>query len=349
MPTNMTSWTQALLGNHMLLSSHDAEEVRMRVAALLNDHVLEPGGATLAAKLHGVQADALSLWRLEYGEAVSVKETRPGGEFLIVQLPLTGTVTVQCDEGQWSVSPGTGLIMPSSVPHQLSWEAGAAQIILKVPLQRLHEQYFGLTGSTSRGPLRFDREITLKATDGEQWSALLRYFCEQVAQPHALGWLKVKTAEEALIRHLLCAQSATLRTHFLGEDSIQVPQRLQRARAYIEAHLSDDITLDDIARHSNTSPRTLTRMCRLQYGVSPMQLVRDLRLDQIRQALINATVDNSVSEIALRWGYTHLGRFAAAYRQRFGEAPHDTLQKKRRGMQPFERNDGPDANQNHRH
>lgn len=349
MPTNMTSWTQALLGNHMLLASHDAEEVRSRVAALLNDHILEPGGGALAARLHGVQADTLSLWRLEYGEAVSVKETRPGGEFLIVQLPLTGAVTVQCDEGQWSVRPGSGLIMPSNVPHQLSWEAGAAQIILKVPLQRLHEQYRGLTGTTTLGPLRFNREIALDATDGEQWSALLRYFCEQVAQPHALSWLKAKTAEEALIRHLLCAQSAALHDHFLGEESIQVPQRLQRARAYIQAHLADDMTLDDIARYSNTSPRTLTRMCRLQYGVSPMQLVRDLRLDQIRQALIQGTVDNSVSEIALRWGYAHLGRFAAAYRQRFGEAPHDTLQKKRQGLQPLAANDAADARLNRQH
>ncbi len=330
MQANMTGWTQTLLDRHKLLASRDVEEVRTRVAALLNDHVLEPSGATVAAQLHGVQAGALSLWRLEYGDAVTVKETRPGGEFVIVQLPLTGSVTVQCDEGQWSVSPGSGLIMPSNVPHRLTWEAGAAQVILKVPLQRLHEQYRNLTGTDTRHSLRFDRQIRLDAGNGEQWSALLRYFCEQISQPEALRWVKVKVAEETLMRHLLCAQSASLREHFVGADSIQVPQRLQRAKAYIDAHLTDDIKLDDIARYSNTSPRTLSRMCQLEYGVSPMQLVRDLRLDKIRQTLLDATVDNSVSETALRWGYTHLGRFAAAYRQRFGEAPNDTLKNKLR-------------------
>ena len=67
-------------------------------------------------------------------------------------------------------------------------------------------------------------------------------------------------------------------------------------------------------------------MCQLQYGASPMQLLRNLRLDKIRQELLSASVDSNVSEVAMRWGYTHLGRFAAAYRKRFGEAPNETRQ-----------------------
>lgn len=321
----MTGWTQALLGRHTLLVSHDVEEVRSRIAALLNDHELTPHGSTLTARLHGVQADALSLWRLEYGDAVTVEETRPGGEFLLVQMPLSGSVEIQCDEGHWSVSTGSGLIMPSNKPHRLLWEAGAAQIILKVPLSRLQFEYQRLTGRHARGPLAFDRQIRLQASDGEQWSALLRYFCEQLAHPSALSAIKARMAEEALIRHLLVAQSVTLREHILGEHGLHVPQSLQRARDYMQAHLHEDISLDDIARHSGASARNLSRLCQQQYGVSPMQMLRDLRLDRIRQDLLQASADRSVSEIALRWGYSHLGRFAAAYRQRFGQAPHETL------------------------
>ncbi|WP_278258467.1 helix-turn-helix domain-containing protein [Nocardioides convexus] len=33
----------------------------------------------------------------------------------------------------------------------------------------------------------------------------------------------------------------------------------------------------------------------------------------------------TVGEAASRWGFTHLGRFAAAYRGRYGVAPSDTL------------------------
>jgi len=332
MPHTMTGWAHTLLGRQTLLASQDVEEVRSRVAALLNDHVLEPHGATLSARLQGVQADALSLWRLEYGDAVTVEETRSGGDFLLAQLPLSGSVSVECDEGRWTVSPGSGLIMPSDVPHRLIWEAGAVQIILKVPLNRLLCEYSALTGASPRQPLRFDRRIGLDAADGEQWSVLLRYFCEQLTHPSQLGWLKARTAQEALMRHLLCVQSMTLREHFLGGEGVQVPQRLQRARAFMDAHLHEDISLSDIARHSGASARSLSRMCQLQYGVSPMQLLRDLRLDRIRQELVDASVDHNVSEIAMRWGYSHLGRFAAAYRQRFGEAPHQTLQSRRQKL-----------------
>lgn len=330
MAHTITEWTQALLERHVLLASQDVEEVRSRIAELLNDHVLEPRGSTLAARLQGVEAEALSLWTLEYGEAVVVEETRPRGDFLLVQLPLSGSVSVECEEGAWTVGGASGLIMPSGVPHRLVWEAGAAQIILKVPLARLGAEYGGLTGATPRQALKFERQIALDSSDGAQWSALLRYFCEQFAHPSPQGRLKARLAEEALMRHLLCAQSISLREHLLGDESPEVPLRLQRAREFMQAHLGEDLALDDIARHSGTSPRSLSRMCQVQYGLSPMQLLRDMRLDKIRQALLNASVDGNVSEAAMSWGYTHLGRFAAAYRRRFGEAPYETLMKSRK-------------------
>jgi len=221
------------------------------------------------------------------------------------------------------------LILPSNVPHRLNWRAGAAQIILKVPLDRLGLEYAELTGASSDDPLKFSRAIALHSTDGAQWSALMRYFCEQVAHPSPMSGMKVKLAEQALIRHLLCAQSVALQERYLGQDAEQVPQRLQRARAFIEANLQSDMTLADIAEHSGTSVRSLSRMFQLQYGTGPIQLLRELRLDKIRLELSNPGIDTNVSEIAMNWGYTHLGRFAAAYRQRFGEAPSQTLEAAR--------------------
>ncbi|HWK60303.1 MAG TPA: AraC family transcriptional regulator [Eoetvoesiella sp.] len=322
----LAEWTEPLFRQHMLLASDDVDEIRLRVAELLNDHILEPRGATLAARLHGVKAGVLSVCMLEYGEAVTVEETRPAGEFLLLQMPLSGSVDIECDEGSWTAGPGSGVILPSNMPHRLDWKAGATQIILKVPLGRLYAEYGSLTGVHPGKPLKFNRRIDLGSGDGEQWNALMRYFCEQAAQPSPLGWLKARVAEEALMRHLLCAQSISLREHYFGGDCAQVPKRLRRAREFIEAHLHEGISLDDIAEHSGTSLRSLSRMCQLQYGASPMQLLRNLRLDKIRQELLSASVDSNVSEVAMRWGYTHLGRFAAAYRKRFGEAPNETRQ-----------------------
>jgi transcriptional regulator GlxA family with amidase domain len=59
------------------------------------------------------------------------------------------------------------------------------------------------------------------------------------------------------------------------------------------------------------------------YGVSPMRYLRNHRLQRVRDELLSETA-GQVSEIASRWGFAHLGRFAAEYRRRFGECPSVT-------------------------
>ena len=60
-------------------------------------------------------------------------------------------------------------------------------------------------------------------------------------------------------------------------------------------------------------------------GVSPMQYVRQLRLERARNALRAAPSDVRVAEIALDCGFAHLGRFAMVYKAMFGESPSETL------------------------
>ncbi|OXH85552.1 AraC family transcriptional regulator, partial [Burkholderia multivorans] len=57
----------------------------------------------------------------------------------------------------------------------------------------------------------------------------------------------------------------------------------------------------------------------------PMQYLRAKRLEHARELLLGATPERRIADIALDCGFTHLGRFALAYRERFGESPSDTL------------------------
>ena len=324
MTRGVTGETETLLRQHALFASADVDEVRVRVAEVLNDHWLEPCGASLAARFYGIKADSISVCMLEYGEAVTV-ETQPAGSFVLVQTAVCGSVSVESLEGRWTVSPGCAVILPSSAPLRLEWEAGATQVILKVPLSRLHAAYSDLTGSHPCGPLEFNREIELDSVDGEQWNALLRYFCGQLAETAPIALLKARVAEDALMRHLLCAQSISLHEHLSGRHRMLAPKQVRRAREFMESRLQESLSLQEVADHAGVSTRSLSRAFQLQYGMSPLQWLRTLRLDRIRSDLRSASSGASVSEVAMRWGWSHLGRFAAAYRQRFGEAPHETL------------------------
>jgi transcriptional regulator GlxA family with amidase domain len=63
-----------------------------------------------------------------------------------------------------------------------------------------------------------------------------------------------------------------------------------------------------------------------ELGMPPLAYLRQVRLDRAWADLVQAEpTATTVAEVALRWGFAHLGRFSAAYSQRFGEYPKDTL------------------------
>ena len=77
---------------------------------------------------------------------------------------------------------------------------------------------------------------------------------------------------------------------------------------------------------AGVNARTLQGAFQRGHGTSVMALVRERRLERTQAQLQAADPDAaSVTAIALDNGFAHLGRFSAAYRQRFGEYPSETL------------------------
>ena len=57
---------------------------------------------------------------------------------------------------------------------------------------------------------------------------------------------------------------------------------------------------------------------------SPLAYLRDLRLRAVHVELTRPENFLPVREVALKWGFTHMGRFAAQYREAFGVTPSET-------------------------
>lgn len=101
---------------------------------------------------------------------------------------------------------------------------------------------------------------------------------------------------------------------------------LRRAIAFIDDSAHSDISIVDIARHVNMTPRGVQYMFRRELDCTPMEYARRIRLDRAHRELVAATADTStVAQIATRWGFAHKGRFARSYRQSYGKSPHETL------------------------
>ena len=101
-----------------------------------------------------------------------------------------------------------------------------------------------------------------------------------------------------------------------------------RARAYILANLERPLTIAAIAAAAFTSHRTLHRAFQVVLDETPYSYVQRLRLHRIRHELVSdAERCCTITTVANQWGISELGRFAARYRDLFGELPSDTLKR----------------------
>ena len=109
------------------------------------------------------------------------------------------------------------------------------------------------------------------------------------------------------------------------ERSCRSHRVIRAAQDYIRTHLADPIRIPDVCRAAGTTQSTLERMFRSKLDVTPQEYVRLCRLDAAHRALRDPRqCDVTVTDVALRYGFTHLGRFAADYRASFGCLPHRT-------------------------
>jgi AraC-like DNA-binding protein len=76
-----------------------------------------------------------------------------------------------------------------------------------------------------------------------------------------------------------------------------------------------------------------------------MTYLRTVRLERVRQDLLNDATLSSVTAAALRWGFAHLGRFSVEYRRAFGECPgkpcDDAVGAERQAGSPQNKNGEP--------
>jgi AraC-like DNA-binding protein len=103
------------------------------------------------------------------------------------------------------------------------------------------------------------------------------------------------------------------------------PRIVRQVIAAIESDPAHPWSPAELAERAGVSVRRLQQGFREYVGRSPFQYLHDVRLDRAHADLVHADSSETVTDVALRWGLTHTGRFAADYRRRFGRMPSETL------------------------
>jgi AraC-like DNA-binding protein len=267
---------------------------------------------------------------IQYGSTVTVRvpPDRKRDDYFI-HLPLRGQAEVTNSTGS-VICWRNQAVISSPAGHLMHSEAGSTRITLSLTAAAVTGQIAALLGEAPRQPLEFASAIELTSAAGRRFDRQIRLAIADLDD----GTLPVNPIiaslyEQLIITGLLLYQPSNYTTALEKRVAPVAPRDVQRAVDYMQSRLDEPITLADIVAASGIPGRTLLKHFRDHWGMSPMRYLRNARLVRVRQALMRAHPGGSVTDIAMTWGFNHLGRFAVEYRALFGESPSDTFRRSR--------------------
>ncbi|MFC8045518.1 helix-turn-helix transcriptional regulator [Nocardia sp. NPDC057353] len=198
---------------------------------------------------------------------------------------------------------------------------------LRLPLAPVLEAAAEL--GTDAADFRFLAFQPVSESASRWWNGLFHTVCRELfATESVLGNALVATEfAAALAASALTVFPNTTMTASPPDPGAASDTALGRATDYLHAHAAEPVTVADIAAAAGVTPRALQYAFRTHHDTTPLGYLREIRLGRAHSDLLAAIAGDgqTVAGIALHWGFSSPGRFAAAYQQRYGVSPVRTL------------------------
>lgn len=304
----------------------DPDELSAAFSTTASTTKVEPiaaGGISFDSVLFS--AGAFTFGRGSYSGAFSC--SRQGlCERLLVMMPYSGDALVDFRREKIHSAAGKGLLVDGMQSRSVQFSGNREHLTLWIDQNKLSDHLSHLLEQTVTGSLNFHRDMDLSVGTGRTIKDLVEtaYVGLSGSAPLAQSPLALSSFCDSLVSLLLDTHPHRFTEALLRNAPLPTPRHVKRAIDYMHAHLSEPITIEDIAAAANVSIRTLQQGFRRFRLTAPMAYLQELRLQAVHQELLSTEQRRSVGEIALKWGFLHLGRFAAEYRKRFGELPSHT-------------------------
>jgi AraC-like DNA-binding protein len=323
----MTTTEERFRGLPLLETTDLDEALRVTTDVFLPHHlqVLERS-APLQMKLNTLRMGCLTAGYLRYGPEVGMRTSQAGHYH--VNIALTGAVRSRCgrrDEVD-SARSQAAVFMPGDAADIL-WGAGSAQLCIMLARDRVDRELEGLLGRPLDRALEFDVGMNLTTSAAAAWMHTLELVEREASRSDGLLRFPLAAAHlESLVVHgLLLAQPHNYSDALAAGATPRRPRAVRKALELIQEQPDRPWSTAGLAARVGVSARTLQEGFASTIGVPPMMHLRAIRLDRIHAELSTAEPGSvNVGTVAARWGFVHGGRFAAAYRRRFGCTPVET-------------------------
>ncbi|MDQ6522453.1 AraC family transcriptional regulator [Nocardioides sp. LHD-245] len=320
------------------LRTSDPDEAQHVVADVYEPHVLTPDrSTTLRARMNAVQSGELTIGYLTYGLAAGI-DLPPNDSWYHINVTLRGDSTVTRSDGSTTATTGrrsAAVLLPHH-RQAIAWNADTEQLAVRIPREALEAQVATLLQRPVDGPLELGLNVDLTTPAGR---GLLRALDFVVSEWDADGLMAhnalARRQLESLVLSSLVLASTGPHQSVLEEESTSRPEVVRAVCEHIDARAADLPTLADLVAVAGVGARTLQSQFRATMGCTPIQYLRQERLRRVRAELdAPRSATATVTDVATRWGFYHLGRFSSTYRATFGELPSQTLERGLRGHVP---------------
>lgn len=318
---------QALL-SHLLFHTRDIDEAHEGVAKVFSPHNLQIKGSSNAvdSSMYHVSLGGIAISRLRYGATVKI-DRGCTDNFFLVQMPISGACEMSCGSDTIVLNPRLAAVVTPTLPLRVHWQADCDKIFVKIDRALLERHCARHLGYELKKPINFQLGMDLESSQVGSWRRLVELLVTEVDHGGAMLASPLIRAnfEQTVAGALLFSQPSNYIDDLRRPPLPIAPYYVKRAEEYMRSHVDEPISVIELAEYAGVGTRALYAGFQNFRGVSPMAFLKSLRLDQVRQALLAGPNQATVTEIAMRWGFSHLGHFAAAYRKKFGESPCQTM------------------------
>jgi AraC-like DNA-binding protein len=229
--------------------------------------------------------------------------------------------------------PGRGAIcVPEGELAVSRWAGGGRMIALRMDRNVLEDALSDAIGRQLASRIAFKPTISAAVSAGRSWMHMLLMLRHELFQSDTVLTqpLIAQPFLDTFVRTLLLAADHPYRDVLATEAAQAGPRSIRTAIQIIEAEPHLPLTVSALAARCHVSARALQQGFQRHLRMSPMTYVRQVRLRRAHRDLLDSDPSvETVASIALRWGFTNPGRFAAMHTERYGEPPATTLRRSR--------------------
>lgn len=323
-PEAIDALSTALLKQFEVLATRDSEAARGFIAHAFAPHSLSVLEGDVDVQMYYTELPAVGVALLRYGAKVRV-ETRLNTWFGAVY-PIQGYIEAISPHERCRVGQEAAVALSPS--DQLTLTFGEETILLIVKMDRVALERAAIRAFSRplSGPLVFNMRMDRSEGKVRTFWRLAELLVRELGTANA-GIREASIASQMellMLQTLLAAQPMRADAGDMSKPRL-APGYVKMAESYMAAHAADTVDLPALCQAAGVSRRTLYDGFQKYRGISPMLYFKNIRLERVRQDLLRAEDGTSVTDAAMRWGFTQLGRFSGEYKKRFGESPSDTL------------------------